>query len=365
MRTRLHTVLCAAVFLAAAAGAAPRSATAVDSLPDFTGRWVSGNDYHAADLRGKMVVVMFFDPTAADMRKLWTALEPLVPPYRMQDHVIFIGVCSGIPRGKLISFQNSLGTNWKLLADEEGAYAKTFGASIDKTTFAQMFFVAPDGSVSTLDSDPDNIKKSLKSAVNGSRDSVKWKIDPKEVPPAGTQMWLAFELGQWQAVCEDITTNLRSREPKLHALAAKMEAMIPDIIKEKVAAAQKIKDDGDDWRAYLAYLEICKEFNHRQEINNAYMTWTRIANETIVQKNVQAMSQLDYTEERVQDILKQAGGKEWYQAIIQHFPGTQAAQIAQALITEAEARAGVSDAPPPPAPVPAEMRAAAGAANGR
>ncbi|HTL51964.1 MAG TPA: redoxin domain-containing protein, partial [Planctomycetota bacterium] len=334
-RLRGFSFLLAACWLAACAAPV---AGAVDSLPEFSGEWCNSEPFEAADIKGKMIVLLFFDEGAPQYKTLWGDLAKVKQTHEVPDHVLFIAVNSGSPKGQVMAYCMTYHVTWKVLADENRAFEKQFGIRIDKNNFEQLYFVSPSGSVKSLDTT--DAAKSVKNEVDANKNSVKWRMDPKDVPGTATPMWTSYELGAWKPLCGAVATNARSREPKLRECAMTINAALIKIIEEKTAAAKKLLDAGDKWGAFKAFRRIVASFPERPEAREAYDAGARLANIGSIDLEVRARLALDNTENSTRDIVNQPGAKAWYEAIVKNYPNTEAAATAQALIDDAVVSAG-------------------------
>lgn len=306
---------------------------APDQLPEFSGEWVNGEPLVAADVKGKLIVLIFFDEAAVEYKTLWAEMEKAKLVCKPDDNVIFIAINSGTPKAALLNYATAHRLTWRLLADEARTYEQQFGFRIDKSNYRKLFFVNPYGNLREMDGN--DFEKELQKAVDSNRNAIQWKIKPAEVPAAAKQMWTALEMGNWKFLCGAVEINLRAREPELRACAEKCDKLIVETIKTKTEEAKKVLESGDKWAAYKLLYRLTDGFQRRHEARPAYDLLAKLANEAQIIKSQNARRSLDEAEARIRDIL-QPGAKAWYEAVQKNYPDTEAAAIAKALVESAE-----------------------------
>ncbi len=138
---------------APAASAAAPAATAVvgKPAPDFTLTGVDGKAVRLADLKGKTVVIEWFNPDCPFVKYAHGPGGPLADMAARvaKDGVVWLAVNSGAAgkQGHGAEVNKTAAGAWGMshavLLDENGAVGRTYGA----TTTPNMYVVAPDGTL--------------------------------------------------------------------------------------------------------------------------------------------------------------------------------------------------------------------------
>ena len=125
--------------LLAAVALAPLSALAVevgDAAPDFTLRDLDGAPVHLADLKGRIVVLEWFNPGCPFVKASHTKGSLVDAAARAtREGVVWLAINSAAPgkQGAGVEVNKAARTEWRLahpiLLDESGAVGKAYGAT--------------------------------------------------------------------------------------------------------------------------------------------------------------------------------------------------------------------------------------------
>ena len=159
----MRTSLAAASLLALtlAAGAASAEATVGAAAPDFTLKDTDGKTVRLADLRGRVVVLEWFNPECPFVRASHTKGSLVGTAKKLATRgVVWLAVNSGAPgrqgagADKSREGAKAFGISHPVLIDGDGAVGKAYGA----TNTPHLFVIGKDGKVAyrgAIDNSPD------------------------------------------------------------------------------------------------------------------------------------------------------------------------------------------------------------------
>lgn len=143
-------------FVSAAVGAKPG-----DVAPDFTLKDTEGKSVHLADLKGKYVVLEWFNPECPFVKASHTKGSLVkLPALEEKKGVVWLGVNSsgagkqGHGADKTRAAMKTFGMDYKVLLDADGTVGHAYGA----TNTPHMFVIGKDGKLlytGAIDNSPD------------------------------------------------------------------------------------------------------------------------------------------------------------------------------------------------------------------
>jgi peroxiredoxin len=189
MRSRvvLSAVVAAGLLCSAAAGQPPQPG---EPAPDFpVGVFTDGKSYSLADLRGKAVVLFFFEKDCPTCKGSIPERNAVVKEFEGRP-VKFVAVAAGDPFGAAVSY--GLGTNLRMpiFADNLGLMEARYGQKISLQNIWQFRVIGPDGKLVGYNMDKATIERALKGAA--------WKFDPADYHPKVKPAAEALEFNQWE-----------------------------------------------------------------------------------------------------------------------------------------------------------------------
>ncbi|MBI3831971.1 MAG: redoxin domain-containing protein [Planctomycetes bacterium] len=299
-------------------------------VPEFTGTWVVDGPYTKEGLKGKVVVLYFFEEGCPTCRGRWPGLLQTSKQFE-NDPVLFVGINSGNAKNVVEGYAkgvNAPGTGWAFYVDSDRSFEKkTINMEISLQNIYQAMIMDPSGDAKMINAE--KLADAVKSALPG----AKWKIDAAEVPDALKKAWRMFEFGRTGDAAPLVKQALASSDPKAKAAAQKMEAAIKEEIEKALTDAKAKLDAGDKWVAYKKYEAVSVTYKDFAESKPAGAELSKLRGDPKVAKEIQAKGMLDKANEMIASPNKSvsAQGKQGLDAIIAQFPETEAAETAKSL----------------------------------
>jgi len=252
----LTVLALAAAFVAS--GAFPRTqATAADTtelLPRDPTAWLNSPPLSVDALKGKGVVLWFFEEQCPRCRAKWPGMYDLAKRFEGQP-VVFIAVNSGTSPIEVAQYAREVKLTWPIIVDPSRQYEKLWwDQEISLQNIHQVGLILPTGG-----QQPgrwDDLEGSVKTALEG----ASWKIDPKTIPAVFLPTWQSIELGNYAAAASLVKKGLVTKNPEVKAAATKVNAFVQSEIQSATERAAKARSDGDAWRAYQLYNGITNSF---------------------------------------------------------------------------------------------------------
>jgi peroxiredoxin len=128
------------------------------------GPFTDGHQYHMSDLKGKVVVLYFFetDPRCKNCRTIIPKRAAVVQAFQGKP-VKFLGVAANVPLARAAAFQTQTGLPMPVYADSLGILQKRYGFKISLENIWAMLVIGADGKVKAGDMDTETIDRALKS----------------------------------------------------------------------------------------------------------------------------------------------------------------------------------------------------------
>jgi peroxiredoxin len=252
MPARLASLLTIVTALAPCAFAAPVP-DVPPPLPVTPESWVNTGPVSLANLKGKGVVLYFYEESCPSCRDRWKEVLAAAKQYEGKP-VVFIAVNSGEPRGEVQSYVRDVHIPWPVIVDVDRSLEKAYGVGeISLNNIYQVRIVTADGRVQDSSYD---IDKAGKQALEG----ASWTIDPAQVPDALKPAWFAVEFGDANQAAGMIKNNLRSPKADVKQAAEALKKVVDDRLVARLAEAKSAENAGRKWDAYMAYQSAAEEF---------------------------------------------------------------------------------------------------------
>lgn len=205
---RPAAVAAVALLVTLSAGAQPRVG---DAAPDFPpGLFSDGHEYRLADLRGRVVVLFFYESQCPRCRESVPERNAVVKAFEDRP-VKFLAVGASDPIGSAVGYGRETGLRMPAFADSLGLMEARYGQKISLQNIYQFRVIGPDGKVVGYDMEKATIERALATAA--------FKYDPKDYDPKLKPALDAFEWNQWAAGMK-LLTPLRKGANKAVAASA-------------------------------------------------------------------------------------------------------------------------------------------------
>ncbi len=213
MRSRLVPAAVLAVGLLWSAGAAgqPRPG---EAAPDFpAGAFTDGRAYRLADLRGKAVVLFFYESDCPRCKGSIPDRNAVVKEFEGRP-VKFLAVAAGDPLGAAASYGLETRLQMPIFADNLGLMEARYGQKISLQNIWQIRVIGPDGRLVGSNMEKATVERALKGAA--------WKYDPADYHPKVRPAAEALEFGQWEAGLKLLAPLRKSGAKEVAASAGKL-----------------------------------------------------------------------------------------------------------------------------------------------
>src|SRR5436190_17656623 len=272
------------VFAATAAFAAESSPELLPSDPTM---WLNSPPLTAEALKGKGVVLWFYEETCPSCRGKWPRIYELANKYQGQP-VVFIAVNSGVSPAEVQQYARDVKLSWPIIVDPTRQFEKQWlDQEISLQNIHQCELILPSGRKGN--GRWNDLEASVKEALEG----ASWKIDPKTIPQALMPTWQAVELGNYAAAATLLKKGLVTKNAEVKEAANRVHAFVQEQLKSATQAAANAKKDGDAWRAYQLYSGITSTFAGYDLLPEIAATQKELASDAKVKQQLDAAKALD------------------------------------------------------------------------
>ncbi len=337
MKTRLMYVGCVMRLIGLVAisvtVACPLAAQEADSkpvpqMPSYPGMWINSPPITNEMLAGKAALLYFFDEECPRCVEAWAKTLFMTNKFEGQP-VMFIAVNSGTPRPQLEGYLKKNKVNWPTICDTDRSFERQFGFTISLQNIKQVRLLMPDGKFKN--GDFNNMEGSAVDALA----AAKWKVEPKDIPPALQPAWLAIEFGKYPDAALFVKKSLNGKGPAKEA-AQQLNQIVLDDLNAQLAAAKKSLDDDKKWDAFKRYSVIPTRFKGFAVPNDVATTIKELTADDTIKEEQVAIKKLDLAR---QTAAKSPTGLKLaikqLQTLVKDHADTEAAREAQQLLDQA------------------------------
>ncbi len=298
------------------------------AAPQFSGTWVNSSPLKTEGLKGKVVVLYYYEEGCPSCRAKWPGHIATSEQFKDQP-VVFIAVNSGNEPSKVASYLAAVNCNWPALADVDRSFEKASNVGvISLQNIYQARIITPAGNM--VAADFNNLGASVQSHLS----SAKWKVDPAIVPESMKAAWKAFEFGDYGPASAMVKRTINSKDEKTKTAAEALDKAITEDLEAVLAAAETAEKAGDKWAAYKAYNQAAATFKGHPKATLATEAVKRLATESSLKDEIRAMGMLDRAEKALASRSRndQRAGESMLDAIVKQFPETEAGIAAEKMV---------------------------------
>jgi thiol-disulfide isomerase/thioredoxin len=309
-----------------------------DELPPFPAdpaQWINSGPLTTSGLKGKGIVLWFFDDQCPRCRSLWPALLEMSKKFENQP-VVFIAVNSGAGRAELEEYARSVKCTWPFLVDTSREFEKACGISpISLRNIYQLKYAKADGSFQY--GDPDDMPGTAEKALEGAQ----WKVPPTDIPEALKPTWIAIETGNYKAVAAPLKKAQNASKAETKEAARKLMEIVQQEIDDQISAIKQAQESGNNWTAF----QLCNQFSGRFtgfELPKDVATLKKdLLKDAKVKAGLAAQKSMESARKSLSSGNPTAQKKALatLEQIISDFPDTDLSQSAQAMIDSTQTRA--------------------------
>ncbi|MEK6258456.1 MAG: TlpA disulfide reductase family protein [Planctomycetota bacterium] len=227
-----------------------------DELPAFPAdpaHWINSGPLTASGLKGKGIVLWFFEEECPRCRARWPGLIESAKKFESQP-VVFIAVNSGSSRSTIEDYVRQVKCPWPVLLDPARDFEKACGVKeISLQNIYQMKYVRPDGTLLTGNF------SDMEETANKALVDAKWKLDPNDVPDSLKPTWIAIETGNYKGLAVSLKKSQVSGKPEAKEAAKKLMEIVQQELDDQVSAIKEAQASGNTWTAY----QLCNQLSVR------------------------------------------------------------------------------------------------------
>jgi peroxiredoxin len=303
-----------------AAGAS--AADAPLRLPADPSLWINSPPVTLESLKGKGVVLYFFEEGCPTCAKKWPDLVKTAQKYQDKP-VMFLAVSSGTDRAEIEQYVHTNGISWPVVLDPTREFEKSAGVGeISLQNIIQTRYVSANGQLQG----GGDVNATVERALIGAA----WRVDPIGLPPALKPTWMAVELGNFAQAAPMIKKAIADKKPEIKAAGEKLQAAAEASLVQEIADAEKTAASQDKWGAFKTFRGIAERYKGYPLPETFRTAGTALFNDDEVKKQLAAYEDLEALKKgltsgspavRKKTVLK-------LDKVIADHPGTEAAQMA-------------------------------------
>lgn len=253
MRLVALSLVCGAIWFLSSALNAEDTPPELE-FPQDPHLWINSSPIELSRLKGKGVVLYFFEEGCPKCRAKWSDLNSMAKSHA-DDPLLFVAISSGTQRGEMESYIQKSHVGWPVLLDPDRSFEKACDVGeISLNNIMQFSYITADGSMhrGRWDKPEESVESALKDA--------RWSVDPKTIPDALKPTWQQVEFQYYAAAAPSLVKSLKSRNEETKSAAkALMEAVQPRI-DEMAQQADKAYNGRDKMNALRAYTQLAERF---------------------------------------------------------------------------------------------------------
>jgi thiol-disulfide isomerase/thioredoxin len=309
------------------------AANSAELLPRDPAMWLNSPPLTAESLKGKGVVLWFFEENCPSCRGKWPGLLALAKKFEGQP-VVFIAVNSGNAPAEVQQYAKDVKLTWPIIADPSRQFERQWlDNQISLANIHQCELILPSGKKAP--GRWNDVEGSVKEALQGAA----WKIDPKTIPAAFMPTWQQVELGNYVAAANLLKKGLTTRNAEVKEAATRVHAFVQVQLHSAVAEAANARKAGDAWRAYRLYRGVSTTFAGFELPADVAQAQKELASDADVKRQLDAGKALDGIRKSLPTARSESARKRIVtrlQQLTSQFAGTDAAVEAQQLLDQAD-----------------------------
>jgi len=207
-------------------------------------------------MKGKAVVMWFFEPACPNCRALWPSLQETAHKFDGKP-VLFIAVASGSSRTSIESYVHATSVKWPVLVDTSREFEKGAGITpqISLQNIHQVLVLSADGKIGY--GDPSNLEKTGNTALLGAT----WKLDPTGMPDELRPAWVAVEFGNYPQAGAVLKRLSKSTKTSDQPFVDKLTKFVTKVMQKDIDGAKSAEKDGKLWTAYESYQLVTQKYS--------------------------------------------------------------------------------------------------------
>ena len=226
------------------------------AFPSEADAWINSSPLSMKGLKGKGIVLWFFEEDDADIRERWEGAVEVSKKYDGKP-IVFIAVNSGNPKARVQAYAQQLKLPWKILVDSSREFERACGVlqPVSPQNPSQVRYVTPDGEIQAEEGDDLDI------AADAAGTGAEWKVDPESIPAALKNTWLAVEMGNYKGQASSLKKSTSSSKPELKEAATKMMEVVQKEIDDQVARIKESQENSNSFASYELLADLNERYN--------------------------------------------------------------------------------------------------------
>lgn len=267
---------------------AARLATAASlELPGDPSLWINSPPVSLESLRGKGVVLYFFEEQCPRCSGQWPELVRLQSKYADKP-VVFVGISSGTDRASMEQYVRRNGVSWPVVLDPTRELERSAGTDqISLQNIMQYRIITAEGQMKS--GSWQDVPGTVENALAGAA----WRVDPKDIPPTLKPAWQAIELGNFALASAPIKKALTDKKPEVKGAAEKLQVAAEASLAEEIATAQKQADASDNWATFKAFRAIAERYKGYTLPDDFKSAGSALFKDEAVQRELAAFADLE------------------------------------------------------------------------
>lgn len=303
-------------------------------LPTSTEQWINSGPLSYDALKGKGVVLWYFEETCPKCARKWPGILQLAQEYA-EKPVLFVAVNSGTSRRGIESYVRKHEIDWPVIVDPERTFEAESGVpTISLQRIHTMRLIKPDGTFTY--GYWNDWQKSLDIALVDASWNVKYDRLHPVLHPAVRRM----EFGIYRPVAAAIKAGLNDESPELRKSAEFTRKYVDRLIQDQLQKSIAGENAQDPWVQYQALELVSSQFAPLALPAKADDRLKQLRADPAIQKESRAARAVDSNA----NMLRSADPQKRERAIInlermqKTFAGTHAATRATELLAADTAR---------------------------
>jgi len=300
------------------------------AAPDFPATMLNSPPLSKDGLKGKVVVLYYYEEGCPRCREAWPARLKIAQSYKDKP-VIFIAVNSGNSSADVASYLQEVNCKWPTIVDQDRSFEKASGLPqpISLQNIYMAMLITPEGDFTPANS------QALNESVDAHLSRAKWKLDPKEVPDPLKLAWQFMEIGNYNQAAAALGNAQKAlKDDAGKAAAEKIKTAIMTEYNNAIAPAKEAEAAGNAWTALKGYQVATQQFSSLPETKELKAKITKLSTDPAVAKELKAAKLWNdaQTAARSPNAATQKRAIQQAQQIVRDYPNTEAATAAQAAL---------------------------------
>jgi len=302
-------------------------------LPQDPRVWLNGTPISTKVMRGKSIVLYFFEEGCPRCREKWPAV--LAAAKQAEGFpVMLIGVNSGNSTATVSRYLRENQITIPVIVDTNRSFEKYAGVpEVSLQNIYQARVVNPAGEL------VNGIGGDIPATLADAAGNASWNVDPASIPAVLLPTWKQIEFGSFQGTAKTVEQFRKNPKEEVKAAAEQLHQYVNEKYLELTDEADAAKANGELWKAFALYTQVATEFQGYDYPESVEQSLQELKDDDEIKRQTQAMKQWLSAARVLQSgkasPVRIAG---MLNRLVEKYPDTEAAELAQ----NALASAGIS-----------------------